>query len=124
MIRLGRVVLAAINDAPDPEALRALDDELDRAKAVRADEIPPDVITMNSRVRMTDLQTGKQRVVTVVYPEQANDDDCVSILSPLGTVLLGYRVGDEIERETPGGALHLRVDELLYQPEAAGNFNQ
>lgn len=123
LIRLGRVVLAAINHEPDPEPLRALDRELDRAKPVRAEEIPPDVVTMNSKLRMTDLQTGKQRMVTVVYPEEASDDDRVSILSPLGTALLGYRVGDEIQWETPTGVLHLRVDELLYQPEAAGDFS-
>lgn len=124
MDRLGRLVLAAISDAPDLEPLRALDRELDRAQAVRPEEVPPDVITMNSKLRMTDLQSGTQRIVTLVYPDQANDADRVSILSPLGTALLGYRVGDEIRWETPAGSLHLRIEELLYQPEAAGNFSQ
>ncbi|MBW7935425.1 MAG: nucleoside diphosphate kinase regulator, partial [Gemmatimonadaceae bacterium] len=116
MDRLGRLVLAAISNAPDLEPLRALDRELDRAQAVRPEEVPPDVITMNSKLRMTDLQSGTQRIVTLVYPDQANDADRVSILSPLGTALLGYRVGDEIRWETPTGDLHLRIDELLYQP--------
>lgn len=124
MDRLGRMLLAAINEAPDLEPLRALDRELDRAQAVRREEIPPDVITMNSKLRMTDLDTGRQRVVTLVYPDKASDDDCVSILSPLGTALLGYRVGDEIRWDTPAGQLHLRIDELLYQPEAAGDFTR
>lgn len=124
MDRLGRLVLAAISDAPDLEPLRALDRELDRAQAVRPEKIPPDVITMNSKLRMTDLQSGTQRIVTLVYPDQANDADRVSILSPLGTALLGYRVGDEIHWETPTGNLHLRIEELLYQPEAARDFSQ
>lgn len=124
MDRLGRLVLAAISDAPDLEPLRALDRELDRAQAVRPEEIPPDVITMNSKLRMTDLTSGTQRIVTLVYPDQANDDDRVSILSPLGTALLGYRVGDEIRWETPTGDLHLRIEELLYQPEAARDFSR
>ncbi|MCZ2098855.1 MAG: nucleoside diphosphate kinase regulator [Anaerolineae bacterium] len=124
MDRLGRLVLAAISNAPDLEPLRALDRELDRAQAVRPEEVPPDVITMNSKLRMTDLQSGTQRIVTLVYPDQANDADRVSILSPLGTALLGYRVGDEIRWETPTGDLHLRIDELLYQPEAARDFSQ
>jgi regulator of nucleoside diphosphate kinase len=124
MDRLGRLLLTAIGDAPDLAPLRALDRELDRAEAVRPQEVPPDVITMNSKLRLTDLATGQQRVVTLVYPDRADTADCVSILSPLGTALLGYRVGDEIEWETPTGLLHLRIDELLYQPEAAGNFQE
>lgn len=124
MDRLGRLVLAAITDAPDLEPLRALDRELDRAQAVRPQDVPPDVVTMNSKLRMTDLAAGQQRIVTLVYPDQANDQERVSILSPLGTALLGYRVGDEIRWETPAGSLHLRIEELLYQPEAAGNFSQ
>lgn len=124
MIRLGHLVLAAIHDAPDPELLRALDRELDRAEIVRSEEMPADVITMNSKVRMTNLDTGRQHTVTVVYSGEANDDDRVSILSPLGAALLGYRAGDEIRWEAAGGSLHLRVDELLYQPEAAGDFSQ
>ena len=124
MDRLGRLVLAAIADTPDLEPLRALDRELDRAQAVRPQDVPPDVVTMNSKLRMTDLATGQQRIVTLVYPNQANDQERVSILSPLGTALLGYRVGDEIRWETPAGSLHLRVEELLYQPEAARDFSQ
>ncbi|MEW6198030.1 MAG: nucleoside diphosphate kinase regulator [Planctomycetota bacterium] len=124
MDRLGRLVLAAITDAPDLEPLRALDRELDRAQAVRPQDVPPDVVTMNSKLRMTDLATGQQRIVTLVYPDQANDEERVSILSPLGTALLGYRVGDEIRWETPTGNLHLRIEELLYQPEAARDFSQ
>lgn len=124
MDRLGRLMLTAISDAPDLEPLRALDRELDRAQAVRPEEIPPDVVTMNSKLRMTDLSSGEERIVTLVYPDQANDADRISILSALGTALLGYRVGDEIRWEMPAGSLHLRIEELLYQPEAAGNYSE
>lgn len=124
MDRLGRLVLAAISDAPDLEPLRALDRELDRAQAVRPEQVPPDVVTMNSKLRMTDLTTGQERVVTLVYPDDGNGADRISILSPLGTALLGYRVGDEIRWQMPSGDLHVRVEELLYQPEAAGNFGE
>lgn len=124
MDRLGRLVLAAITDAPDLEPLRALDRELDRAQGVRPEDIPPDVVTMNSKLRLTDLSAGHERIVTLVYPDQADDADRVSILSPLGTALLGYRVGDEIRWEMPAGNLHLRIEELLYQPEAAGNYGE
>lgn len=116
-------MLEAICDAPDLESLRALDQELDRAEAVRPEDVPPDVITMNSKVRMTDLETGRQREVTLVYPDRAAGEDYVSILSPLGTALLGYRVGDEIEWGAGDSLVHVRIDEMLYQPEAAGNFS-
>jgi len=124
MDHLGRMVLDAISGMLDLEPLRALDGELDRAEVVRPVESPPDVITMNTKLRLTDLDTGTQRVVTLVYLQQAREDDRVSILSPLGAALLGYRVGDEIRWETPTGLLHLRIDELLYQPEAAGDLSQ
>jgi regulator of nucleoside diphosphate kinase len=123
MERLGRVLLEAICDEPDLESLRALDQELDRAEAVRPEDVPPDVITMNSKVRMTDLETGGQREVTLVYPDRATAEDHVSILSPLGTALLGYRVGDEIEWGAGDSRVHVRIDEMLYQPESAGNYS-
>lgn len=95
-----------------------------RAKGVRPEDIPSDVITMNARLRLTDLSSGAQRIVTLVYPQDAHEDDSVSILSPPGTALLGYRVGDEIRRNTPTGPLRLRIDDLLQQPEAAGDFRR
>jgi regulator of nucleoside diphosphate kinase len=124
MTRLGHLILSSISEAPDPDALHALEEELDRASPVRAADIPADVITMNSKVRLTDLDRGESREVTLVYPEQANQPDRVSILSALGTALLGYRVGDEIDWPTAEGRLRLRVEELLYQPEAAGRYHE
>ncbi|MBK9120461.1 MAG: GreA/GreB family elongation factor [Phycisphaerales bacterium] len=122
MNRLGQLLLIAMGEQPDDESLRLLEQELDQAEAVRREDIPPTVVTMNTKLRMTDLATGTQRIVTLVYPEKVTSDEHVSILSPLGTVLLGYQAGDEIRRETHGGTLHLRVDEILYQPEAAGHY--
>ncbi len=107
MDRVGCLVLAAIIDAPDLEPMRALVPEFDRAQAVRPEEVQPDVIAMNSKLRMTDLQSGKQRIVTLIYAEQANDDARVSIVSALGSALLWYRLGDEIRWGTPTRQLAL-----------------
>jgi regulator of nucleoside diphosphate kinase len=63
-------------------------------------------------------------VYTHVFPSEANfDEGKISVLAPVGTAMLGYRVGDSIEWEVPSGRRRLKVEELLYQPEAAGDYN-
>jgi len=98
-------------------------DELNRATVVTPEEVPPDVIAMNSRVRLHDLDEGTSLEYTLVYPDAASfSDGKISVLAPIGTALLGYRVGDEIEWQVPAGARRLRIEEMLYQPEAAGDY--
>lgn len=102
----------------------ALNDELDRAQMCAPEAMPHDVVTMNSRVKFRDLTTGETRIRTLVYPAQMTDSSSqLSVLAPVGAALLGLRTGDTIHWELPGGALtHLEVLELLYQPEAAGDY--
>lgn len=103
------------------DGLRGLVSELKRATVVAASEVSPDVITMNSKVQLTDLESGREMIYTLVFPEDADvAAGKVSVLSPIGTAMLGYRVGDEFEWEVPAGKRRYRVDALLYQPEAAG----
>jgi regulator of nucleoside diphosphate kinase len=98
--------------------------EIDRGKEVRPQEVPPDVVTMNSTVRVTDVDTGSSHVYTIVFPSDADyDKGRISILAPLGTALLGFRVGDTVDWHVPRGTRRLRIDEILYQPEAAGDFH-
>ena len=102
-----------------------LRDELERAEAVDSHEVLADVITMNSTARLRDLETGDTFDCTLVYPGEANaDEDKVSILAPVGTALLGYRVGDEIEWPIPAGVIRLKVEEVVYQPERAGEYER
>lgn len=97
--------------------------ELDRAQIVTPQEIPGDVVTMNSKVALLDLDTQEEEVYTLVYPEDANSaEGKISILAPIGTAMLGYRVGDEFEWEVPAGRRRIRVDKILYQPEASGDY--
>ena len=106
----------------DRESLEALQGELDRAHIIEPTAVPHDVVTMNSRVRLTDVETNEKQVYTVVFPSEANvEQRKISILAPIGTALLGYRVGDTVEWPVPGGIKKLRIDEVLYQPEAAGD---
>jgi regulator of nucleoside diphosphate kinase len=75
---------------------------------------------MHSRVALRDLDTGAEMVLTLVFPHEANvDQQRTSILAPLGTAILGYRGGDVIEWQVPGRTRRLRVERVLYQPEAA-----
>ena len=101
--------------------LTALEDELDRARIVEASKIRPDVVTLGSRVRVCDLDTGREMDYEVVYPntKSRSSADALSVLAPLGTALLGYRAGDVVEWQVPKGKRRLKVIEVLYQPEAA-----
>jgi regulator of nucleoside diphosphate kinase len=104
--------------------LARLEEELERAETVAPEEVPADVITMRSRVRLRDLNTGEEMVYTLVFPSEANfDEGKISVLAPVGTAMLGYRVGSLIEWEVPSGRRRLKVEELIYQPEAAGDYN-
>lgn len=104
----------------------ALNDELDRAQMCAPEEMPHDVVSMHSQVRFRDLTTGEERVRTLVFPTQMTDSTTqLSIFAPVGAALLGLRTGNTIHWELPGGtSTHLEVLELLYQPEAAGDFRR
>lgn len=106
------------------EYLINLQQELNRACVVQAQEIPGDVITMNSKVVLKNFDTGEDMTYTLVYPSEANlEEDKISILAPIGTAILGYREQDILDWEVPGGTVRLKVEKILYQPEAAGHFD-
>lgn len=107
------------------EYLQSLERELDRAHVVDPKAIPKDVVTMNSQVRLRDLQTDEERVYTLVFPSQAKiEEGRISVLAPIGTAILGYRVGDTVEWPVPAGVKKVRIEEVLYQPEAAGDYDR
>lgn len=104
--------------------LTQLQTELDRAIVVRPDKVPSDVVTMNSRVCLVDLDTGKEEIYTVVFPEDANaGQGKISVLAPIGTAMLGYEVGDVFEWDVPAGRRRWKIKRVLYQPEAAGDYH-
>lgn len=122
--RLSRLLNASRAGKDLEPSLARLEDELAQAEVVPSTEIPPDVVTMRSRVRARDLRTSEELVFSVVYPGEANlDEHRISVLAPLGAGLLGYRVGDSIEWPVPGGNRLLRIEEVLFQPEAEGRFD-
>src|SRR5262249_46676042 len=99
-----------------------LETELLRANVVPRDKVPQDLVTMNSRVVFENMTTGEQREVTLVYPGMADiDAGRISVLVPVGTALLGLRVGQSIEWDLPSGEKQrYRIVDVPYQPEAAG----
>lgn len=107
-------------DHRDLENLDMLEQELDRAEILEPTAIPRDVVTMNSEVRLRDLDSGDERVYRLVFPSQTRAGNSISVLAPIGTAMLGYRVGDVIEWRVPRGVRRLKVLEVIYQPEAAG----
>lgn len=107
----------------DREHLDDLRVELARAMVVTPSQVPPNVVTMRSRVRVTDLDDGRELLYAIVYPHEADyASGKISIAAPLGTALLGYRAGDTIGWQVPGGRRRLRIEEIVYQPEAEGNY--
>lgn len=105
----------------DRENLHVLQQELGRAIVVAGDEVTPDVVTMHSTVRVADLDTGEASEFTLVFPEETERHaDAVSVLAPLGSAVLGYRAGDRTRFRTPRGFRRIEVQEVVYQPEAAG----
>lgn len=104
----------------DQEHLDVLEQELDRARILSPGETPPEVVTMNSRVRLKNLTTGAEMTYTLVFPKDADlKAGKISVLAPIGTAILGYRAGDVIAWSVPGGKRKFRIEEVLYQPEAA-----
>ena len=115
---------ARYNEYRKSEYLDKLQMEIDRANVVSPKDIPGDVITMNSTVSLVDLETGEEEVYTLVFPEDADlGEGKISVLAPIGTAMLGYKVGDIFEWEVPAGKRNLRVEKIIYQPEASGDYH-
>jgi regulator of nucleoside diphosphate kinase len=104
---------------PDAPTLR---DELDRATVAARESLPPGVVTVNSRVRFRDEESGDEEEYVITWPEHADGGvERVSVLAPIGTALIGYREGDEVSWPTPGGVRRLRVlsaEPVVVKPRA------
>ncbi len=119
----------SISDAKQFRSINATEaekllNELNSAEIVEPAAIPSDVVTMNTIVKLSFLNNDKQVQFQIVYPDQANlKENKISIFSPIATALIGYKVKDEIEWIVPAGLTKIRIDEIIYQPEAAGDYN-
>jgi regulator of nucleoside diphosphate kinase len=113
--------LSSLLMSAKPEIAELLEEELGRASIVSDGELPRDVVSMNSKVSFKDLDTGKELIITLVYPHDADiGENKISILAPIGAALIGLRVGQVIRWPVPSGKeKRLQVVAVLFQPESA-----
>ncbi len=106
------------------DKLSGLEEELDNCRILSPRDMPSNVVTLNSRVRFRDLGNDQEMIATLVFPGSANlSEGRISVASPIGTAILGYAVGDVIEWKVLAGQKTIRIEEILYQPEAAGDYH-
>lgn len=116
--RLTALIHRALDQGQDTSALAALAGELRRARVVPRVRVPSDVVTMNSTVRLRDLEAGEEETYTLVLPHEADiSAGRLSILAPVGTALLGYRLGDVVEWPIPAGVARFRIEEVASPPK-------
>jgi len=120
--RLNRLIEDALYGGREPDpSYRALQREIERARVVEPQALPPNVLSMRSRALIA--LDGEEEEAQLVYPEEADwTRGRLSVLSPVGTALLGYREGDEIQWDVAGGRTSIQIRRILYQPEAAGDY--
>lgn len=119
--RLEAMLAGLPDDQPGAEALR---DELDRAHVARPEDMPPNIVTMNSRIRFLVEPAGKEVEMTLVYPRDfSGAPGQLSVMASAGIALLGLEAGKDIEWQVPGGQrTRAHIVEVTYQPERAGDY--
>jgi len=120
-----KLLLDSMNRVPQNrrDDLSCLEDELEDCMIVAPHEVPTNVVTLNSQVRYLDLDSRQERIVTLVFPSNANlPEGRISIVSPIGAAIFGYAEGDVIKLTVFGEKKTLRIEEVLYQPQATGEY--
>ena len=125
MRRLKKLIMVAREFGKEGEKyLMDLEGELERGKVVKPQDIPNNIITMHSKIRLRNIDTQEEMIYQLVFPDNANvNQGKISILAPIGTALLGYKAGDIIKWKVPAGLTKLKVEDILYQPEAVGDYH-
>jgi regulator of nucleoside diphosphate kinase len=123
-VRLETLLDSEFASAISPkEYLDDLRAELGRAEIVSPEDVPRSVVTMNSTVVLRDMDTNEKETYTLVFPEEADiANDRLSVLAPVGTAILGERVGESVRWRVPQGWRRLKVERVVYQPERAGAY--
>lgn len=122
--RLEDVIGAIQRGGNRREDLSSLIKELNRATVVKGNAISRNVVTMNSRVAIIDQDTSERMTFTLVFPQDADADaDKISVLSPIGSAVLGYKTGDEVRWAVPAGIRRFTIAKVEFQPEAAARPN-
>ena len=117
--RLTRLALRS-----EPGRTGAIHTLLENSDLVASTAVPGTVVTMYTQALVQDITGGEPSKVTLCYPDDADPaQGFVSVLAPLGTSLLGLRVGDVACWHSPvGDERATRIMEILFQPEASGDY--
>ncbi|MEL7587332.1 MAG: nucleoside diphosphate kinase regulator [Prolixibacteraceae bacterium] len=123
-VRLSQLILLTKNNKTiELRNLDFLRQEIARAKRVDSKKMSADYVTMNSEIEILDLDSNKTMTLKLVYPQEADfRSGRISILSPLGSALLGYKVSRTISFEVPKGTKQIKITRIIYQPEANGEY--
>ena len=106
------------------QLLCALKSKIDQARVLEPCKMPGDVVTMNSAVRVRDLDIKEVEAYTLVYPTFADiARNFLSVLTPVGIALLGHRQGETVDGVSLLGPTRLRVEQVEFQPESAGQYD-
>jgi regulator of nucleoside diphosphate kinase len=106
-----------------PDVIDGLLRNLKTAKMLAQENISGKIVTMNSRLRMRELSTGKEKDVTISYPHDADGKEGkISVVSHAGAALLGRQEGDIVSWRVPGGVGEFQIVKIIFQPEAAGDY--
>jgi len=122
-VRLQKLVGLLSSEGRHDAAGEAMEEMLAVSEVLPSREIPSDLVTMHSQVMLADATTGERHKITLCYPHEADPSTGrVSVLSPVGLALLGIRCGALVQWQAPHGAASARVVEVLFQPEASGDY--
>lgn len=106
-----------------PEIIKRLSGEFKTAKMLSQENIDDSIITMNSRILLKEVLTGREAEVTITYPQDAdNSERKISVFSAIGVALLGRQAGDIVSWKVPNGTGRFEVVKVIYQPEAVGDY--
>jgi len=123
-IRLNKLIeTARMGKSAELKNLEVLANEIKRAEKIDSKKITPEFVTMNSVVQVFNNATKQTMTVKIVYPKEADfKKGYVSVFSPLGSALLGYKVGDSVLFEAPKAKVEITIEKIEYQPEANGDY--
>jgi regulator of nucleoside diphosphate kinase len=128
LTELDHIRISNLLQRPGPlsaaESESPMADVIDGAELICSYKMPPNVVTMYSQVLMADTETGEERKLTLCYPPDAEPaTGFVSVLSPVGTALLGLMVGQVARWTTPhGDPVAAEIRQILFQPEESGDY--
>jgi len=119
----GMIISMRKSNQKEYNDLLYLESELERAVRTNPRKITSEFVTMNSVIEVEDCDMNKTMEIRLVYPRDSNfKQGKISVLSPLGSALLGYKAGSEVSYKVPGGMKKMKILRIIYQPEANGEF--